>query len=209
MTNTEQYLFYTLQGGLGLPDRDYYTREDEESVSLRADYVAHVARMLEPDGLRARMTAAANAVAERSWSVETRLADGVARLPLRCAIRPTSTTSSAIALTPPTRQRRHFSWSDYFDEPRASVTCRGGSRSRPTGHFSQELNAAFSRMTYRSRRVKALPALACHQHRTPPYLADTFRRRGLRVLRHSGFAVPKSCGRTLEARRPTDERQPR
>ena len=30
------------QGGLGLPDRDYYTRDDERSKQLRSDYVAHV-----------------------------------------------------------------------------------------------------------------------------------------------------------------------
>jgi len=34
------------QGGLGLPDRDYYTRNDEKSKQLRTDYVAHVAKML-------------------------------------------------------------------------------------------------------------------------------------------------------------------
>jgi putative endopeptidase len=33
------------QGGLGLPERDYYTRTDEKSKQLRADYVAHVAKM--------------------------------------------------------------------------------------------------------------------------------------------------------------------
>ncbi len=32
------------QGGLGLPDRDYYVRDDSASVALRADYVAHVQR---------------------------------------------------------------------------------------------------------------------------------------------------------------------
>jgi putative endopeptidase len=35
------------QGGLGLPDRDYYTRDDERSKSLRTDYVAHVAKMFQ------------------------------------------------------------------------------------------------------------------------------------------------------------------
>jgi endothelin-converting enzyme/putative endopeptidase len=33
-------------GGLGLPDRDYYTREDEHSKGLRAKYVLHVQRTL-------------------------------------------------------------------------------------------------------------------------------------------------------------------
>ena len=34
------------QGGLGLPDRDYYTKTDEASKKLRAQYVEHVAKML-------------------------------------------------------------------------------------------------------------------------------------------------------------------
>jgi len=38
------------QGGLGLPDRDYYTREDDKSKKLRADYVLHVTKMFELAG---------------------------------------------------------------------------------------------------------------------------------------------------------------
>lgn len=34
------------QGGMGLPDRDYYLKTDEASVRLRDEYVQHVARML-------------------------------------------------------------------------------------------------------------------------------------------------------------------
>ena len=34
-------------GGLGLPDRDYYTKKDERSVTLRQQYVVHVARMFQ------------------------------------------------------------------------------------------------------------------------------------------------------------------
>ncbi len=33
------------QGGLGLPDRDYYTKEDDDSKKLRAAYVAHVTKI--------------------------------------------------------------------------------------------------------------------------------------------------------------------
>jgi putative endopeptidase len=35
------------QGGLGLPDRDYYLKEDEKSRGLRAAYLDHVTRMFE------------------------------------------------------------------------------------------------------------------------------------------------------------------
>ena len=35
------------QAGLGLPDRDYYTRDDPKSKDQRAEYVKHVAKMFE------------------------------------------------------------------------------------------------------------------------------------------------------------------
>jgi putative endopeptidase len=38
------------QGGLGMPDRDYYFRDDEKSKQLRADYLQHVAKMFELAG---------------------------------------------------------------------------------------------------------------------------------------------------------------
>lgn len=38
------------QGGLGLPDRDYYTKTDSKSEQLRDQYVAHVQKMLELAG---------------------------------------------------------------------------------------------------------------------------------------------------------------
>jgi putative endopeptidase len=34
------------QGGLGMPEKDYYLRTGDKDVKLRADYVAHVAKML-------------------------------------------------------------------------------------------------------------------------------------------------------------------
>jgi putative endopeptidase len=34
------------QGGLGLPDRDYYTRDDDESKKLRQQYLEHVSKLL-------------------------------------------------------------------------------------------------------------------------------------------------------------------
>jgi putative endopeptidase len=40
------YEAWLAQGGLGLPDRDYYTKTDSASDSLRRAYVAHVGRML-------------------------------------------------------------------------------------------------------------------------------------------------------------------
>jgi putative endopeptidase len=59
------------QGGLGLPDRDYYTRGDEKSQQLRADYLAHVARMFVLAGDPAEK---AGAEAQTAVNFETNLA---------------------------------------------------------------------------------------------------------------------------------------
>src|SRR5262249_887058 len=40
------------QGGLGLPDRDYYIKDDPESIELRHKYAAHVQKMFELAGVK-------------------------------------------------------------------------------------------------------------------------------------------------------------
>ena len=69
--NSEQVIGEIEQGGLGLPDRDYYTREDEKSGQVRAEYVKHVSRMLELMGDGAQRSAAE---AQTVMSIETQLA---------------------------------------------------------------------------------------------------------------------------------------
>jgi putative endopeptidase len=54
------YMIYAQQGGLGLPDREYYLKEDAKSAELREKYVAHIAKMFDlaglPDGVAAAQT---------------------------------------------------------------------------------------------------------------------------------------------------------
>ena len=61
----------TDQGGLGLPDRDYYLKTDEKSVALRKAYVAHVAKMFE---LMGETPDKAAADADTVLKIETQLA---------------------------------------------------------------------------------------------------------------------------------------
>jgi putative endopeptidase len=61
------------QGGLGLPDRDYYLKEDAKSVDLRKGYVAHVQKMFELMGDKPE---AASAEAQTVMRIETALARG-------------------------------------------------------------------------------------------------------------------------------------
>ncbi len=61
------------QGGLGLPDRDYYFRDDDHSKKIREQYVAHIGKMLE---LAGDTPAVAQARAAAVMKLETALAKG-------------------------------------------------------------------------------------------------------------------------------------
>ncbi len=61
------------QGGLGLPDRDYYLKTDPKSVELRKKYVAHIARMFQ---LLGNSPEVAQKKADAVMALETELAKG-------------------------------------------------------------------------------------------------------------------------------------
>ena len=69
--DSSRVIAYASAGGLGLPDRDYYTKDDPKSVETRARYLAHVAGMLTLLGDDA---AAASAEARVVMEIETELA---------------------------------------------------------------------------------------------------------------------------------------
>src|SRR5215467_8284280 len=61
------------QGGLGLPDRDYYLKDDEKSQELRKAYLAHVQKMFE---LLGDKPGTAGVEAQAVMKIETKLAKG-------------------------------------------------------------------------------------------------------------------------------------
>ena len=69
--DSTRYLAEITQGGLGLPDRDYYFRDDDKTKALRAGYVAHVEKMFTLIG---ETPAEAKADAARVFALETDLA---------------------------------------------------------------------------------------------------------------------------------------
>ena len=69
MKNPTRHALYTWQGGLGLPDREYYLKDDEKSVNLRKEYVMHIEKMLNLAGL----TGGAKA-AQTIMALETKMA---------------------------------------------------------------------------------------------------------------------------------------
>ena len=62
--NSTQTIAQASQGGLGLPDRDYYTQQDERSKKLRDQYRQHIVKML-------RLAGDSSSVAERCCAHRT------------------------------------------------------------------------------------------------------------------------------------------
>ena len=70
--NSSEITAGIFQGGLGLPDRDYYTKTDDKSKMIREQYLKHVAKMFE---LMGDEPAKAEAAAKMNMALETKLAE--------------------------------------------------------------------------------------------------------------------------------------
>jgi putative endopeptidase len=102
--DSTQVIALVLQSGLGLPNRDYYLKSEPIFAAARAEYLAHVARMIE---LMGESAAAAERQSKTVMALETRLArasmsDVEQRDPK--AIYHPMTLERAAALTP------HLNW---------------------------------------------------------------------------------------------------
>jgi len=96
------------QGGLGLPEREYYLKQDAKSVEMRQKYLAHVQRMFE---LAGEKTAQAAADAAAVMKLETALAKGSLDLVSRRdpeKVYHKMTRAELAALSPA------FRWNEYF-----------------------------------------------------------------------------------------------
>src|SRR4029079_9450724 len=68
---SSQNIAQIFQGGLGLPERDYYFRTDPRSEALRKAYVEHIGRMLKLAG----ETGATDDAAAKIMALETAMAE--------------------------------------------------------------------------------------------------------------------------------------
>lgn len=106
--NTTMVIAANGQGGLGLPDRDYYLREDEKSKNLRTQYIAHVQKMLE---LAGDSPEAAQAGAAAIMNLETALATGSKK---RTELRDPVANYHKLPLAEVQKLTPHFDWPAYF-----------------------------------------------------------------------------------------------
>ena len=108
--NSSMNIAVALQGGLSLPDRDYYSKQDDKSKETRAEFLKHVAKMFELLGDQATQ---AEAQAKTVMTIETKLADASmnrvdARNPLK--------TYNKKTLAEMKEMSANFSWEQYFKE---------------------------------------------------------------------------------------------
>ena len=106
--NSEMMIAGVGLGGLGLPERDYYTRDDEISKKLREQYVIHVAKMLV---LLGDAPALADAESKAVMRLETLLAKGSKT---DVELRDPITNYHLLPLAEIQKLSPHFDWAGYL-----------------------------------------------------------------------------------------------
>src|SRR6266853_1977742 len=97
-----------VQGGLGMPDRDYYTKQDPDMKEKREKYVAHVTKMLTLLGEPADKAAED---AKKIMALETKLAEASRT---RVALRDPIKNYNKMGVRQLQDLTADWNWSDYF-----------------------------------------------------------------------------------------------
>src|SRR5437762_5741893 len=97
-----------VQGGLGLPDRDYYIKTDEDSKKKRAAYIEHVTKMLTLLGEPASKAAAD---AKKIMALETSLAKASRT---RVELRDPQKNYNKMTQADLQKLMPDWNWTDYF-----------------------------------------------------------------------------------------------
>jgi len=105
---SDMMIVHISQGGLGLPDRDYYLGKDKRSKELREEYVKHIAMMLKLAGDPAIEAVKA---ADKIMALETRLAGASMT---RLERRNPHATYNKMSLKKLSRHSKYFDWGTYF-----------------------------------------------------------------------------------------------
>ena len=190
LDDPSKYSPFLLQGGLGMPDRDYYL-DAPRMADIRAKYRAHIATMLTLAGVPD-----ADAKAARIFELEQKIAEAhaTARTP-RTSRRATTTGRARTS-----RRRRRDS------------TGRRSSRPRPRRQsafvvWQPGASPGSPRSSPGSRSTRGrIPRL--RPRRAPRRSCRGVRRRAVRVLRQDAHGRAEAA-RALEARRRRHERRAR
>ena len=160
--DSNQVIAQVDQGGLGLPERDYYLKQDAQSEELRRKYVEHVARMF---ALAGETAAEAKAGAETVMKIETALAEGSLDIVSR---RDPEKVYHKIATREMEALSPVFHWSEYL---RASGAPEFASVNVAVPAYMQALNGAIERFSLADWKTYLTWHLL---HAAAPLLAGAF-----------------------------------
>lgn len=106
--NSKMVIGWLYQGGLGLPDRDYYMNEDDRSKEVRARYVQYIQNMFE---LAGQSKSESQKSAEVIMKLETELASAsMTRVELRDPVK----TFNKMSVDKLAELAPGFEWKNYF-----------------------------------------------------------------------------------------------
>jgi len=108
--NSAEVIYEILQGGLGLPDRDYYLKTEDRFVEAREKYKAYVRQMFTIAGYDADKAAAAERVV---FDLETQLAKASLD---NVALRDPAATDHKIEFADLQKMTPAFDWSAFFKD---------------------------------------------------------------------------------------------
>jgi len=106
--NSTIYKFYLVQAGLGLPDRNYYTKNDDRSKEIRAEYIKHISRMFELMGINREI---AMNYASTVMDIEIRLAQ---KSKTRLEMRNIQSLYNKYSMKQLKKLSPNFNWRRYF-----------------------------------------------------------------------------------------------
>ena len=108
MKNSERYIIYLHQSGLGMPDRDYYLKSDAESVRVRTAYEKHLEAI-------SVLMGKSRAEAKRDRETIMRLETALAKVSMpKEDLRDVDKTYHKMRIPALARLARGVDWSSYF-----------------------------------------------------------------------------------------------
>lgn len=114
--NSSQYALHLWQGGIGLPEREYYFATDSSNTAIRAAYIKHISNVLQLSGTAISM---AETAAAEIMQLETKLASAHRRLE---ALRDPYANYNKMALGDLPSMAAAINWPDYFSKTGISKT---------------------------------------------------------------------------------------
>jgi putative endopeptidase len=107
--NSTRYIVQLFQGGLGLPEREYYFAKDDRAQKQRDAYVKHIAAILT---LAGDTPTRAQEAATQIMALETKLAEAAMT---RLEARDPDKTYNLMTLADLQKRTGDFKWNDFFD----------------------------------------------------------------------------------------------